>query len=192
MNKERFSKIIISLDGTSQESYEKYRVGGNYNKVIDGIRNLKKAKLKLNSKYPRIVIQFLVFKHNEHEIPNIRSLAKDLKVDKLELKTAQIYSNRFLELVPQNKKYSRYLFSGSEYVIKKKIKNRCFRIWSVMVITWDTKLIPCCFDKNNQHIIGNIIGTNTLKLWKSDSFNRFRLNVLKNRSNFEICGNCNQ
>jgi len=190
--KSGLKRIIVSLDGTNQESYEKYRVGGNYKTVKKGIENLVKAKNKFHSSYPKIIVQFLVFNHNEDEIHKIKSLCKDLKIDKLEFKTAQISSKQNLNLIPKNKKYSRYSLSGSKYVIKKKLRNRCFRIWSVLVITWNGTIIPCCYDKNNNYKIGNLIKQNTLKIWSSEAFNKFRLNVLKRRSNYEICKNCNE
>jgi len=190
--KSGLKRIIVSLDGTNQESYEKYRVGGNYETVLSGIKNLVKAKKKFHSLYPRIIVQFLVFNHNEDEIQKMKLLCNDLKIDKLEFKTAQINSKQNFNLIPKNNKYSRYSLSGSKYVIKKKLRNRCFRIWSVLVITWDGTITPCCYDKNNKYEIGNLIIQNTLKIWSSEVFNKFRLNVLKRRSNYEICKNCNE
>ncbi|RPH96942.1 MAG: radical SAM protein, partial [Calditrichaeota bacterium] len=61
--------MIISLDGVTQASYERYRINGDLNKVLSGIRNLTAAKRKLNSKTPYLFLQFLVMSHNEHEIP---------------------------------------------------------------------------------------------------------------------------
>ena len=61
-------KLIISVDGTTQDTYEKYRVGGKLETVLNGIEDLILIKRKLKSKYPLIIIQFLVFKHNEHQL----------------------------------------------------------------------------------------------------------------------------
>ena len=190
--KSGLKRIIVSLDGTNQESYEKYRIGGSYETVISGIENLVKAKNKFHSSYPKIIVQFLVFHHNEGEIQEMKSLCKGLNINKLEFKSAQISLSQNSKLIPNNRKYSRYSFIGSKYVIKNKLRNRCFRIWSVLVITWDGTVIPCCYDKNNNYKIGNLITQNTLKIWSSEAFNKFRLNVLKRRSNYEICKNCNE
>ena len=84
-------RIIISIDGTSQEVYQKYRVGGCLEKVIQATQYLVEEKQKQKSKIS-IVFQFLVFKHNEHQLGEIKSLAKQLSVDKLEIKSAQIYN----------------------------------------------------------------------------------------------------
>lgn len=184
-------KLIVSVDGITQESYHKYRVGGNLNTVLNGIQSLIKTKQDLNSHYPKLIVQFLVFKHNEHEIEDIQKLCKKLRI-KLELKSAQIYDVKNSDLIPDNKRFARYYKQKSNLKIKSNLKNRCFRIWSTVVITWEGLIIPCCFDKYNQHIIGNILADNTLFLWKSDMFNKFRKKVLKNRTLFNICRNCTE
>lgn len=190
--KSGLKEIIISLDGATQEVYEKYRVGGNLNKVLNGIKNLVESKKEFNSKHLKIKVQFLVFKHNEHQINEVKKLCKTLYVDKLDIKTAQIYNAKNVNLSPSNNKYSRYKNLNGELIIKNKLKNKCFRIWSTMVITWQGKVIPCCFDKNNHHIIGNLIGRNTLLLWKSKKFNDFRNMLLKSRKEINICRNCTE
>ncbi|MBU8893464.1 MAG: radical SAM protein [Bacteroidales bacterium] len=190
--KSGLKRIIISVDGVIQESYEKYRVGGNLNTVLKGIEDLVEAKRKSKSIYPKIIIQFLMFRHNEHEIPKIKALCKELSVDKLEFKSAQINNFKNFVLIPKINKYARYKKHNSNYLIKSKLKNKCLRIWSTMVITQDGSLIPCCFDKNNKYKIGNIINSDTLKLWESDTFKNFRQKILKNRKSVEMCCNCSE
>src|SRR5450432_2462720 len=45
-------RLIISIDGTTQDVYKQYRVGGNIDKVIAGAKNIVKWKKALNSKTP--------------------------------------------------------------------------------------------------------------------------------------------
>jgi len=185
-------KIIISLDGTDQGTYKNYRVNGNFELVISGIRNLVQAKKNLNSKYPKIHLQFLVFRHNEHQIPEIKKLAKSLKVDKLELKSVQIDNlDKNNHLIPSIGKYSRYS-KKFPYALKTKFHNRCFRIWSTAVVSFEGTLIPCCFDKNLDFKIGNIAKLNIKELWKSSLFNDFRRKVFQNRKKNAICSNCSE
>jgi radical SAM protein with 4Fe4S-binding SPASM domain len=185
-------RIIISVDGTSQDSYEKYRVGGKLNIVLKGIRTLTKAKKELNSKYPKVIIQFLVFSHNEYEISEIKALSKELSVNTLEIKSAQIDQAKNYGLIPKTEKYTRYKKINSKYYIKSKLRNKCFRLWSTLVITWSGSVIPCCFDKNNNYKMGNIISSDTLKIWGSEDFNNFRTALLKSRKGIEICCNCSE
>ena len=183
-------EILISVDGITQESFEKYRIGGNLNTVLNGIKNLIASKQELKSKYPKIIVQFLVFKHNEHEIKDIQILCKKLKVDKLELKSAQIYHPENSKFIPENSKYARY--QQKDLQIKNKLKNRCFRVWSTLVVTWEGFIIPCCFDKYNHHVIGSISNKEAFLLWKSKQFNTFRHQILHDRKGVKICHNCTE
>lgn len=69
-------RLIISIDGSTQETYGKYRIGGNVEKVIDGTKKLLYWKKKLNKTTPHIIWQFIVFKHNEHQLPEIKKTGK--------------------------------------------------------------------------------------------------------------------
>ena len=52
-------KVVLSLDGLSKKTYEKYRVGADFNKVIKNIKNLCKRKRELRKKKPIIQMQFI-------------------------------------------------------------------------------------------------------------------------------------
>src|SRR3954470_11187100 len=103
-------RLIISIDGTTQDVYQQYRVGGKLNKVLEGARNIVKWKKELKSKTPFVFFQFLVVKPNEHQIEDVKRLAKEIGVDEVRFKTAQVYDyeNDPNNLIPTNEKYSRY------------------------------------------------------------------------------------
>src|SRR6478609_1566182 len=84
-------RLIISIDGTTQDVYEQYRIGGKLEKVLEGTRNIVRWKKELGSKTPFIVFQFLVVRPNEHQVDAVKQLAKETGVDDLWLKTAQVY-----------------------------------------------------------------------------------------------------
>ncbi len=185
--------IIISLDGTTQETYNKYRVNGDLNKVLENVKNLVKTKKKLKTKNPLIRWQFLVMKHNEHEIEEIKKLAKELEVDNLELKTVQIYSKEDINnFLPKNPKYRRYKIEGNNFELKFGIKNRCRRIWTNAVVNWDGEVAICCFDKDVEYKIGNIKETPLSKLWKNEKIQIIRNQILKDRKEIPICRNCGE
>src|SRR5215218_9253727 len=103
-------RLIISIDGTTQETYQQYRVGGKLDKVMEGARNIVKWKKELKSKTPFVFFQFLVVKPNEHQVDEIRKLAVEIGVDDVWLKTAQVYDyeNDPNQLIPTIEKFSRY------------------------------------------------------------------------------------
>ena len=184
-------KLIISLDGVEQTSYQKYRIGGNFEKTLESIHNIKKEKEKNNSKYPIIELQFIVFKHNEKEIGKFIDLAKQLKVEKYTIKSAQIYNfENKTNLIPSIKKYSRYIYKNNQWQLNKKIKNHCIKSWQSAVITTEGDLVPCCYDKNAEYKYGNLIADSLFSLWHNETANKFRKRLLTNRSQITICKNC--
>jgi radical SAM protein with 4Fe4S-binding SPASM domain len=187
-------RLIISIDGASQETYESYRVGGRLEKVIEGTKNIIKWKKELKSSTPHVIFQFLVVKPNEQDIPKIYELAKELEVDEVKLKTAQIYDyQNGSPLIPNNPKYSRYRkLTNGLYSIKNKLLNQCWKMWHSCVLTWDGRVVPCCFDKDATHQLGNLNTESFEKIWHGDAYNKFRSDILKARNEVDICTNCTE
>jgi radical SAM protein with 4Fe4S-binding SPASM domain len=192
--KSGLSRIIISIDGTDQESYAKYRIGGELEKVINGTKTLVAAKESLKSQPPFIILQFLLFEHNTHQIQEMKKLAKELRVNKLEFKTAQVYDfEKGSELIPKTNSYSRYQ-SGGEYNfnIKSELLNKCWKMWHSCVITWDGDIVPCCFDKDAKYKMGNIKDQSFKEIWNGTKYQEFRSRLFTNRKEIDICKNCTE
>lgn len=188
------SRLTISIDGTTQETYESYRKNGSLDKVLEGAKNVIKWKKELKSKTPYIIFQFLVVKPNEHQIEDAKKLANDLGVDEIRFKTAQVYDYKHgNELIPTIDKYSRYKKQADgTYKLKNKMLNECWRMWSSCVLTWDGKVVPCCFDKDATHQLGNIDETPLKEIWQNQAYNGFRKALLTNRQEIDICQNCTE
>jgi radical SAM protein with 4Fe4S-binding SPASM domain len=188
-------RLIISIDGTTQDVYKQYRVGGNLEKVIEGARNIIKWRTALNSKTPFVFFQFLVVKPNEHQIEEIKKLAEEIGVDEVRFKTAQVYDyeNDPNQLIPVQEKYSRYkIGKDGKYRPKNKMVNRCWKLWHANVITWDGLVVPCCFDKDAIHRMGDLKSGSFKQIWKSDSYKKFRSELMTGRKNIDICSNCSE
>jgi radical SAM protein with 4Fe4S-binding SPASM domain len=186
--------IIISLDGVDQESYGKYRKGGNFQQVIDGIKNLINIRNDCNFKTPKVLVQCLVMKHNEHQLDQMKQLADELKIDRLLFKTFQVESNEDgVPFLPDNPAWRRTQYRSQKVRPKHFFKNHCFRLWYSSVILCDGRIVPCCFDKNGEHNFGNINQQMKIEqIWKSDVYNQFRNKVLRNQRSIGICQNCTE
>lgn len=187
-------RIIVSMDGLDQISYEKYRIGGKLEKVIDGIKTLNSIKKSYKSKTPFIDLQFLAMAHNEHQLSEVENFGKELGVDRTLIKTAQI--NDFengSELIPSDQKYSRYEANeNGKFNIKNDLKNHCWKMWHSSVITWDGDVVPCCFDKDSNHKMGNIHEHSFKEIWNNEYYIRFREKLFQSRKNIDICRNCTE
>ena len=190
----KLDKLIISVDGVTQEVYERYRLGGKLSKVMEGTREVLKQKKLLKSKTPHVVWQFVVFKSNQQHVEAIKKLGKEMGVDEVKIKTAQIYDfENGHELIPDIAGYSRYRKNkDGQFEIKNKLLNQCWRMWQGCVITWDGKIVPCCFDKDGQYKLGNLKTERFEKVWFSEAYNHFRRSVLTGRNQIDICTNCTE
>ncbi|WP_114777699.1 SPASM domain-containing protein [Botryobacter ruber] len=187
-------RLIISIDGTTQETYAAYRVGGKLEKVLEGTRNVVKWKKKLKSKTPHLMFQFLVVRPNEHQLEDVQKLAKELGVDEVVFKTAQIYDyENGSSLIPTIDYYSRYRNNGNgTYSIKNKLLNHCWKMWHSCVITWDGLVVPCCFDKDAEYRQGDLKKETFRSLWRGARYRNFRQALIKSRSEIEMCRNCTE
>ena len=198
-------RLIISIDGTTQETYEAYRIGGNLEKVIEGTKNILYWKKKLKSTTPFVIFQFVVFRQNEHEVEAIKKLGKEIGVDEVRIKSAQVYDyENGNERIPDKEEFARYKKNdnGTYEVKNNKEGVSCWRMWHSCVITWDGKIVPCCFDKDATHVLGNLstkVGSasggreKTFKnIWLNGSYTKFRSSLLKSRKEIDICQNCSE
>ena len=187
-------RLIISVDGTSQDTYEAYRKEGKLESVLKGARNVVEWKKKMGSKTPHIIFQFLVVRHNEHQIPEIYKLAKEIGVDEVKLKTAQVYEyENGNDLIPTIDKYARYRQKADgKWTFKGELTNHCWKLWHSCVITWDGLVVPCCFDKDATHRLGDLKQASFKEVWQNKRYNGFRKAILKGRDKIDICNNCTE
>lgn len=187
-------RLIISIDGTTQDVYEQYRKEGKLENVLQGTRNLVKIRKEMGATNPFIIFQFLVVKPNEHQIPEVYRLAKSIGVDQVLLKSAQIYDyQQGNPLIPSDEKYARYVQQADgSFRIKNQLKDHCWKLWHSCVITWDGKVVPCCFDKDAQYQMGDLQTQRFSAIWQSETYQGFRHQILKGRKHIKICQNCTE
>jgi len=183
------SELIISLDGMDEETYSSYRLKGDFETVLSGIKNISEAK-KRNASSLKVIIQFLVNRNNEHQINAVRKFATEMNVS-LRLKSMQIINrDSYDSWLPSMGRYSRYRKAGSGYEIKSNFPDRCARLWLNPVITWDGAVLPCCFDKDADHVMGSMNENSFRDIWNGERYRLFRKNVITGRRAIAICRNC--
>ena len=133
-------------------------------------------------------------KHNEDQLEDAKKLSKELGVDEIRFKTAQVYDYKNgNDLIPENEKYSRYKKTKKgDFILKNKFYNHCWRMWSSSVITFDGKLVPCCFDKDAKYQVGDLQTNSFKEIWNSKPYQNFRKTILNNRRKIDICQNCTE
>lgn len=183
------NKLIVSLDGPDQETYSKYRINGDIEKVLRGIEIMGKTIRKTRSGM-KFVIQVLVNRYNEGSLQEIKKIAERSGA-KPALKSMQIYNTaRTEEWLPTDKRFRRYRRGRKGFHIRSSLPRRCARLWFNPVITWDLKVLPCCFDKDGEHVMGDLNRNSLREIWQGDTYMKFREALLMQRQTIAICRNC--
>lgn len=153
--------ICISLDGMTQETYEMYRVGGKIQKVFDAIDMFQDAQKKYDVKKP-LQVQFMVFKHNEHQIKEFRAYCEKKNVVE-SLKPPAFYCN-------SNQQPS----SINRYVRKISVPVFCMDLYNVFTILVDGSVVICCYDYNGETTFGNIFDEDVLTIYNNSEIGNMR------------------
>ena len=182
------NRIIVSMDGLSDETYNAYRIGGSLEKTKQALRFLRKAKNELSSS-PIIELQCLRLKTNEHEWAQFKRQYKTLGADRLVFKTAQLYDyTHGHPLMPSDKRYSRYVVGKDGVYHRRPLHKGCFRVWSGAVVTTKGEVLPCCYDKTHAHAYGNIMESSLKDLFGNEKATAFRKAALNEQP--QICQEC--
>jgi len=76
-------KIIFSIDGATQQTFERIRVNARFNTVIGNVARLKELKAQHQSPFPRVELELVAMACNFHELPAWAEMAKELGAEAL-------------------------------------------------------------------------------------------------------------
>jgi len=151
--------MYISLDGASEATYSRYRIGGRFDKVLANVRLLADTKRRLNSNHPRLVWKMVVFDYNRHELPIQRQRYREWGFDAIE----QVPDNKGEEFRQKTQASRQHMIAA---------ESPCFWIWNTMVIDCEGEVSPCCtYDKFG---IGNALQQDSRAVWRCQPYRALR------------------
>lgn len=183
-------ELVFAVDGATEETYTKYRRNGNFNMLVEGIKELTHLKKERKSYFPFLSMQFIIMKDNEHEVEKIQDLAKELNVDELILKTVFLFNDasKAEKYLPKEKKYSRYIDNAR---CKDSLIPGCDGLWTGININYDGTVVVCCFDYPENFKLGNIFEDDFENgIWNSEQMQKFREMVWDKKDSIIMCKNC--
>jgi radical SAM protein with 4Fe4S-binding SPASM domain len=186
--------LLVAIDGASEETFSLYRQKGDWEKVVAGLKEIMARKKRQRLFRPRVELQFMVMKHNEHELLRIQSLAREIGVDRLTFKTVNIKfgpgdnKEKIDKFLPQRNYLSRYQPHSTQRKVY--LKNKCYRLWFSSVINWDGTVTPCCYDAHGHYSFGHIQEKGFSKVWNNTAYRQFRAALLKDKKVIRLCQDC--
>lgn len=179
-------KITLSFDGTDKETFEKVRLGANYEKCLENLMGFLEVKQQMKSRFPFTVLQIIQMKETEPGLKEFVARFKDLpSVDLLKVKSFDTWAgqieHRTEEMKPST--YDRNDVNDS--------RKPCPLLWYYMSIRWDGRVVPCCRDYDNHEILGDITKESLMEVWNSKRFQLLRADHLEgNYENSVLCAKC--
>lgn len=188
--------LLFSVDGITQEVYEKYRLGGDLNIVLEAIRGICHLKQKMNVKKPRVIFQFILFEHNLHEALRVKRFAENLGVDEVVIKTdlfsmkpelkelrADIY-NHIFPLQSKDSMNSFYKKNEEEGI------DFCDFPWAYPTILADGRVVVCCRDRYYRSVVGTVVDKPLGEVWNGEGYKEFRRKFLYEEPKPYPCCDC--
>jgi radical SAM protein with 4Fe4S-binding SPASM domain len=182
--------VLISCDGATKDVYEKYRVNGDFDRLLDNIRTLVAYKRRRNSRTPEVNVQCILFEHNEAQLPEMVELVRSLEADNFVVKRPFLFwgdddeASRYL---PHDERVNPYRKREDRLGWEGKTKSRCNLLWASAVVLTDGSVTPCCFDYEGKVRFGNVNEQSFRTIWNNPRYRRFRQQALADWRKIPIC-----
>ena len=192
--KSGLDNITVSIDGASNETYKKYRVGGSLDLILKNIKDFVEVKKSMKAKKLVLEVQFVVMKHNEHEIEKFSEICKGIGVDEVVFKTFNAYMGGYedrkvnLKFLPKNIKYSRYKTSAARNISDSYKLNGCAWPWENLVVSANGGICLCCHDYNSEYHLGNILKDDNW--WDTEGRRKIQDDIINGKNKIGMCRHC--
>lgn len=85
------SKLTISMSGSDKFTYESIYIGGDFEKVITGMKRLDATKKRQGTEFPKIEVNSIAFNHHVEKLPEFVELMAECGVSIINLKPLATY-----------------------------------------------------------------------------------------------------
>lgn len=186
-------EVHFQIGGMTQKTHETYRIGGDLEKALKNLRETLAERNRVKGKL-RVVLGFIVMKHNEHEVEAAKRFAEEIGVDILHVINPRVLNwEQGKVYLPKDKRFWDYDYSLFERgVLRPKLvaNNRCNWIYYSTNIYWNGNVVPCCRDPTGKHVMGNVFEQDLAEIWNNDHFRKFRKAIRTDQMSLTICRQC--
>lgn len=189
----KLTDLVVSLDGTSADIFNIYRVNVDFEKVMNGLRLLQQTKVQHGLTHPTVVWQFIAMNHNGHQISEAKRMAEDLgMVFSLKSVNLDMVAERQenVSFLPEQENLKRYDVQDGKWILKTDRENDCSVLWRSIMINADGTVVPCCYDFSSDLILGHFPEQTIRDIWDGEPMQRLRQAIISDRMSLKPCSTC--
>lgn len=175
------TELYVSVDGASSDSYKKYRVGGNFDRVLNNMRTIAKAKRESGSATPGIYYKMLLHRHNEHEIEAARRLARDCGAELLLRENFWSPEELREEWKARSvqEAYGEMPVTSVDMRAERPIHTECSQMWDAVNVNANGDVYPCCVLSKPRWRVGNLLEESFEDIWNNGKMRALRRYVTR-------------
>jgi len=180
------STLHISLDGHDDHSFFQIRgVRNAYERSKRNFLSYLEAKNTGGIK-TRVVLNMIDFSLNKESILKVENLWRTVAgIDEFSIKEFVSWNgdDKVVNLLQGGRKNIIHSPSQKSYV-------SCNRPWDVLTVTWDGDVVPCCYDYDKKHVLGNVREQSLMEIWRGWNMQDLRRQFISNQVTSPLCVNC--
>ncbi len=168
--------MICSFDGFSKDTYEKIRIKGKFDKVLENIEGFVALRDRIGLQKPFVRIQLVKLDINADEVEDFIAYWKN----RVDLISTQDYTSRGERLGGSLKEPARPIG-----------RRACPQLWQRAIVTWDGNVIMCCRDWESENVVGNLKGKSVKGIWRDKPVEDVRrIHLAKDADEIPVCKTC--
>jgi radical SAM protein with 4Fe4S-binding SPASM domain len=184
--------LILAIDGLTDETNSVYRVGAKIAPALAGVKQLAQMKRERGQQYPILHHRYIVMKHNEYELPQLKQFAQDNHFEICTIRTLSIIDSQnetdYAELLPSDNCFKAYEYKNNVRIRRGDfICEKAFMFPSLFA---DGTLVDCDQDFNASQAYGNLLTSSFADIWWSEKAAGIRKTIRDNMDSFSHCKNC--
>lgn len=177
----QLDRIVFAIDGATREVYESIRIGGNFKKVTENVKNFIEKKNSSGKSAPKITIQFVQMKKNESQIDDFKKQWNIPGVDEVLIKNFETRADPSIQSLSSPE--HRHGFGKRE-------RFPCVYLWQGVIILWDGRVVPCATDCNATLVLGDLKKQSLQEVWKGGPLKRLKQQHIRGNYSNDLCRNC--
>jgi radical SAM protein with 4Fe4S-binding SPASM domain len=181
-------RILIAVDGARKETYEAVRKSSSFTfeQVRANIEQFLALKLERRQATPETTLSIIVMEDNKDQLQAFADHWTQRGADKILFKPFTAWGN-------QTDDFTHLAAAEQRELLQRALRpHPCRYLWESVVIAWDGRVVPCCFDYNATMVMGDLRTQTLAEIWNSEDYVRFRRMELEGTNASSLCRNCSE